>query len=112
MEEHLIKCFVILQNAKNYPWASGGASILSEFGTLHMEFSYLTEITGDPKYREKVLKIREAIMAAERPKKLYPNYFNPKNGKWGQQHTSGKREFQNANMENLILLRDHSGSTA
>lgn len=34
--------------AKNFGWASGGSSILSELGTLHMEFAYLTDITGDP----------------------------------------------------------------
>ncbi len=33
---------------KNFGWASGGSSILSEFGTLHMEFAYLSDITGDP----------------------------------------------------------------
>ena len=49
------------QSAKNFGWASGGSSILSEFGTLHMEFAYLTEITGDPKYVQKVEKIREVI---------------------------------------------------
>jgi len=59
-----------------------------------MEFSYLSEISGDPIYRDKVLKIRDAIVSAERPKKLYPNYLNPKNGKWGQQHTSGRQSFR------------------
>ncbi len=34
--------------SKNFGWASGGSSILSEFGTLHMEFSYLSDITGNP----------------------------------------------------------------
>ena len=33
--------------SKNFGWASGGSSILSEFGTLHMEFSYLSDITGN-----------------------------------------------------------------
>lgn len=74
--------------AKNFGWASGGSSILSEFGTLHMEFAYLSDITGSPKYREKVEKIREVISEVKRPKSLYPNYLNPKTGKWGQQHTS------------------------
>merc|ERR1719369_2186610 len=45
--------------AKNFGWASGGSSILSEFGTLHMEFAYLSDITGNPIYRKKVEKIRE-----------------------------------------------------
>merc|ERR550539_1658207 len=75
-------------SAKNYGWASGGSSILSEFGTLHMEFAYLSDITGDPIYRKKVEKIRRTVKDVERPKKLYPNYLNPKTGKWGQQHTS------------------------
>lgn len=74
--------------AKNFGWASGGSSILSEFGTLHMEFAYLTDITGDKRYVQKVEKVRDVIRAAPRPKKLYPNYLSPKTGKWGQAHTS------------------------
>ena len=38
----------------NYGWASGGQSILAEFGTLHLEFTYLSHITGDPVYASKV----------------------------------------------------------
>ena len=38
----------------NYGWASGGQSILAEFGTLHLEFTYLSRITGDPVYAAKV----------------------------------------------------------
>jgi mannosyl-oligosaccharide alpha-1,2-mannosidase len=75
-------------SAKNFGWASGGSSILSEFGTLHMEFAYLSDITGNPVYREKVERIRQTVTSVERPKKLYPNYLHPKTGKWGQQHTS------------------------
>jgi len=76
-------------NAKNFGWASGGSSILSEFGTLHMEFAYLSDITGNPVYREKVEKVRNFVANLERPgNKLYPNYLHPKTGKWGQQHVS------------------------
>ncbi len=39
---------------KNWGWASGGSSILSEFGSLHLEFQYLTYLTGNPIYLEKV----------------------------------------------------------
>lgn len=74
--------------AKNYAWASGGSSILSEFGTLHLEFTYLSDISGDPVFREKVLRIRDVIRKTDRPGGLYPNYMNPKTGKWGQRHTS------------------------
>lgn len=75
-------------NVKNYAWASGGSSILSEFGTLHMEFSYLSDVTGNKTYKDKVTKIRKVLKEAEKPKGLYPNYINPKNGKWGQHHMS------------------------
>ena len=53
-----------------------------------MEFAYLSDITGNPVYKQKVEKIREVVMSVERPKKLYPNYLHPKTGKWGQEHTS------------------------
>ncbi|XP_035918503.1 mannosyl-oligosaccharide alpha-1,2-mannosidase IA isoform X2 [Anopheles stephensi] len=74
--------------SKNYGWASGGSSILSEFGTLHMEFAYLSDISGDTVYRERVQTIRAVLKDIEKPKGLYPNYLNPKTGKWGQQHMS------------------------
>ncbi|XP_059082590.1 mannosyl-oligosaccharide alpha-1,2-mannosidase IA-like [Tigriopus californicus] len=75
-------------SSKNFGWASGASSILSEFGSLHMEFSYLSDITGDPIFRQKVEKVRDVVASAERPKGLYPNYLSPKTGKWGQFHTS------------------------
>lgn len=74
--------------SKNYGWASGGSSILSEFGTLHLEFSYLSDVTGDPIYRTKVDNIRQFLQNMEKPNGLYPNYLNPKTGKWGQHHMS------------------------
>ncbi|CAD7090546.1 unnamed protein product [Hermetia illucens] len=74
--------------SKNYGWASGGSSILSEFGTLHLEFSYLSDITGNPLYKERVQNIRQVLKELDKPKGLYPNYLNPKTGKWGQQHMS------------------------
>uniref|UniRef100_A0A1Y1KXH0 alpha-1,2-Mannosidase n=1 Tax=Photinus pyralis TaxID=7054 RepID=A0A1Y1KXH0_PHOPY len=75
-------------SSKNYGWASGGSSILSEFGTLHLEFAYLSDVTGNPIYRSKVDHIRQHIRSMEKPKGLYPNYLNPKTGKWGQHHIS------------------------
>ena len=53
-----------------------------------MEFAYLSDITGDPTYTKLVERVRSVIHETPRPKKLYPNYLNPKTGKWGQQHTS------------------------
>ncbi|XP_050313320.1 mannosyl-oligosaccharide 1,2-alpha-mannosidase IA [Anthonomus grandis grandis] len=75
-------------SSKNYGWASGSSSILSEFGTLHLEFSYLSDITGKTIYRNKVDKIRQVLNTIEKPNGLYPNYLNPRSGKWGQHHMS------------------------
>ncbi|XP_011177352.1 mannosyl-oligosaccharide alpha-1,2-mannosidase IA isoform X1 [Zeugodacus cucurbitae] len=74
--------------SRNYGWASGGSSILSEAGTLHCEFAYLSDITGNPLYRERVQTIRQVLKEIEKPKGLYPNFINPKTGKWGQMHMS------------------------
>ncbi|KAL0280856.1 UNVERIFIED_CONTAM: hypothetical protein PYX00_002021 [Menopon gallinae] len=74
--------------SKNYGWASGGCSILSEFGTLHLEFSYLSDVTGNSLFRSKVDHIRHVLQGMEKPRGLYPNYLNPKSGKWGQHHMS------------------------
>ncbi|CAG9824004.1 unnamed protein product [Phaedon cochleariae] len=74
--------------SKNYGWASSGSSILSEFGTLHLEMSYLSDVTGDPVYRSKVERIRKVLHDLDKPKGLYPNYLNPKSGVWGQHHMS------------------------
>lgn len=70
--------------SKNYGWASSGSSILSEFGTLHLEFVYLSDVTGNSVYRDRVMNIRQILQEIEKPKGLYPNYLNPKTGKWGQ----------------------------
>ncbi|XP_049821507.1 mannosyl-oligosaccharide 1,2-alpha-mannosidase IA-like isoform X1 [Aethina tumida] len=74
--------------SKNYGWASGGSSILSEFGTLQLEFSYLSDVTGNPVYKQKVEHIRQFLQGLDKPNGLYPNYLNPKTGKWGQHHMS------------------------
>ena len=71
-------------SARNWGWASGGCSILSEFGSLHLEFYYLSSVTKDKKYLEKASKVRSVLQQLEKPSGLYPNYLNPKTGKWGQ----------------------------
>jgi mannosyl-oligosaccharide alpha-1,2-mannosidase len=40
--------------SKNWAWASGGCSILSEFGTMQLEFEYLSLITGESKFADMV----------------------------------------------------------
>lgn len=85
--EHLFR-FMAQQYSKNYGWASGGSSILSELGTLHLEFAYLSDVTGNPVYRERVTNIRQLLKDIPKPNGLYPNYLNPKTGKWGQRKTN------------------------
>lgn len=77
---------MFFQNSKNYLWASGGSSILSEFGTLHLEFVYLSDVTGNDIYRKKVDVIRQFVRSLDRPNGLYPNFLNPITGKWGQRN--------------------------
>ncbi|KJH42565.1 glycosyl hydrolase family 47 [Dictyocaulus viviparus] len=74
---------VISGSAKNYGWASGGCSILSEFGSLQLEFDYLSVLTGNHVFSEKIKRIREFLTEIEKPNGLYPLYLNPKTGKWG-----------------------------
>ncbi|XP_007169378.1 mannosyl-oligosaccharide 1,2-alpha-mannosidase IB isoform X1 [Balaenoptera acutorostrata] len=73
---------------RNWGWASAGSSILAEFGTLHMEFVHLSYLTGNPVYYKKVMHIRKLLQKMDRPNGLYPNYLNPRTGRWGQYHTS------------------------
>ncbi|KAK5971742.1 alpha-1 2-Mannosidase [Trichostrongylus colubriformis] len=70
-------------SAKNYGWASGQSSILSEFGSLQLEFDYLSYITGNKIYSEKISRIRDFLTQMDKPQGLYPLYLNPKTGKWG-----------------------------
>ncbi|OXB68939.1 hypothetical protein ASZ78_005376 [Callipepla squamata] len=37
---------------------------------------------------EKVMHIRKLLQKMDRPNGLYPNYLNPRTGRWGQHHTS------------------------
>ncbi|TKC43817.1 hypothetical protein EI555_012224, partial [Monodon monoceros] len=71
---------------RNWGWASAGSSILAEFGTLHMEFVHLSYLTGNPIYYKKVMHIRKLLQKMDRPNGLYPNYLNPRTGRWD--HTS------------------------
>ncbi|XP_061427150.1 mannosyl-oligosaccharide 1,2-alpha-mannosidase IA-like isoform X1 [Lethenteron reissneri] len=73
---------------RNWGWASGGCSILSEFGTLHLEFEHLSQLSGNPIFREKVVKIRNVLDKMTKPNGLYPNYLHPNSGNWGQHHVS------------------------
>ncbi|XP_073428373.1 mannosyl-oligosaccharide 1,2-alpha-mannosidase IA-like isoform X2 [Dendrobates tinctorius] len=72
----------------SWGWASAGSSILAEFGTLHLEFLKLSELSGDSVFIEKVNTIRRILKKMEKPHGLYPNYFSPVSGNWVQHHVS------------------------
>ncbi|XP_001357617.3 mannosyl-oligosaccharide alpha-1,2-mannosidase IA [Drosophila pseudoobscura] len=55
---------------------------ISEFGALHMEFSYLSDITGIAVYRERVQGIRKVLGNMTKPNGLYPNLISVRTGKW------------------------------
>lgn len=73
---------------RNWPWASGGSSILAEYGTLHLEFMHLSKLSENPDFAQKVMNIRKVLNRLEKPQGLYPNYLNPNSGQWGQHHVS------------------------
>ncbi|XP_028835255.1 mannosyl-oligosaccharide 1,2-alpha-mannosidase IA [Denticeps clupeoides] len=72
----------------SWGWASAGSSILAEFGTLHLEFVHLSELSNNPVFREKVMNIRKLLNKIEKPHGLYPNFLSPVTGNWVQHHVS------------------------
>ncbi|XP_064381141.1 mannosyl-oligosaccharide 1,2-alpha-mannosidase IC isoform X2 [Dromaius novaehollandiae] len=72
----------------SWGWASAGSSILAEFGTLHLEFLHLSELSGNPVFAEKVTNIRKVLNRVEKPQGLYPNFLSPVTGNWVQHHVS------------------------
>uniref|UniRef100_A0A5S6QES3 alpha-1,2-Mannosidase n=1 Tax=Trichuris muris TaxID=70415 RepID=A0A5S6QES3_TRIMR len=73
---------------RSWFWVTSGSSILAEFGTLHLEFEYLSILTGNPVYFEKVNKIRQFLNKMKKFDGLYSNYVNPNTGAWGIKHVS------------------------
>ncbi|XP_054026994.1 mannosyl-oligosaccharide 1,2-alpha-mannosidase IC [Dryobates pubescens] len=72
----------------SWGWASAGSSILAEFGTLHLEFLHLSELSGNPVFADKVMNIRKVLNRVEKPQGLYPNFLSPVTGNWVQHHVS------------------------
>nr|XP_008118769.1 PREDICTED: mannosyl-oligosaccharide 1,2-alpha-mannosidase IC [Anolis carolinensis] len=72
----------------SWGWASAGSSILAEFGSLHLEFLHLSDLSGNPVYVEKVMNIRKVLNRIEKPQGLYPNFLSPVTGNWVQHHVS------------------------
>uniref|UniRef100_F7DPK8 alpha-1,2-Mannosidase n=1 Tax=Equus caballus TaxID=9796 RepID=F7DPK8_HORSE len=74
---------------RSWGWAmAGSSSILAEFGSLHLEFLHLTELSGNPVFAEKVKNIRKVLKKIDKPFGLYPNFLSPVSGNWMQHHVS------------------------
>ena len=68
-----------------------GQSILSEFGTLSMEFTYLSDITGDKKYVNTIEKMQDVIEKYNHDGKKdcsFPLFWNTESGIPTNSHTS------------------------
>lgn len=62
------------------PGWTGGASILSELGTLQVEFRYLSAATGEPHYGRKAEAVIERMDAIKPAYGLYPIYISADSG--------------------------------
>ncbi|GAA48385.1 mannosyl-oligosaccharide alpha-1 2-mannosidase, partial [Clonorchis sinensis] len=65
-----------------FTWSAGRCALLAEVGTLHMEFRYLSELTGDPIYAQKVHCIRDILNALKDPKAPFFNHVNHRQLQW------------------------------
>ena len=68
-----------------------GQSILSEFGTLSMEFTYLSDITGDKKYVNAIDKLQATIFnynVKGNKDCSFPLFWNTESGRSANSHTS------------------------
>jgi len=71
--------------AGNPGW-SGGASVLSEVGTIQLEFKYLSHYTNRSIFQEKALKIFDVLDKAEKHSGLYSVYVHPGTGQFTKRH--------------------------
>ncbi|XP_054995043.1 mannosyl-oligosaccharide 1,2-alpha-mannosidase IC isoform X2 [Sorex araneus] len=79
---------------RSWGWAMlGSSSILAEFGSLHLEFLHLTELSGNPVFAEKVRNIRKVLKKIDKPFGLYPNFLSPVSGNWMQHTKLGPEAF-------------------
>mmetsp|Transcript_80888 Transcript_80888/g.142619 ORF Transcript_80888/g.142619 Transcript_80888/m.142619 type:complete len:881 (-) Transcript_80888:124-2766(-) len=74
-------------HAQNNDWSPHNA-ILAEFGTLQMEFRYLSHLTGNRTYDDHVTRVMRVVEQQMPPDGLFPLYYNNEVGTWGPDHIS------------------------
>lgn len=67
--------------AQNPYWAQDSC-ILSEAGTLQMEFTSLSRHTGVSEFGERALHVFDVLDQAHKPEGLYPVYISPQSGQF------------------------------
>ncbi|CAL9058583.1 mannosyl-oligosaccharide 1,2-alpha-mannosidase MNS3-like [Musa acuminata AAA Group] len=72
---------VVLHDHSAHP-APDGLSSTAEVSTLQLEFNYLSEISGDPKYRSKAMKVLEHIRSLPKVEGLVPIHISPHSGQF------------------------------
>ncbi|EDV44068.2 uncharacterized protein Dana_GF16219 [Drosophila ananassae] len=68
-------------------------ALLSEYGALHLEFFYLSEITGSSIYKDRVEGIRITLSNLTKTNGLYPNSIDIKTRQWGRSDFSMHRYY-------------------
>ncbi|KAK7095856.1 hypothetical protein V1264_005217 [Littorina saxatilis] len=68
-----IPCPTVNIGRKNGGQCEEHKAVLAEAGSLHLEFAYLSEITGDNAYLDKVQIVRQALRKLVNSKGLYSN---------------------------------------
>jgi mannosyl-oligosaccharide alpha-1,2-mannosidase len=76
------------KNSGKASWSMGTGVVIAELGTLQLEWMYLSSITGDRKYMDKMRKIRKVITSLQKPQGLIYNAINPGSGGWQSREVS------------------------
>jgi len=73
--------------ASNPSW-TGSSSILSELGTMQVEFRYLSHASGDASFGRKAEQVIETLNKHAPADGLYPIYINPRSGTPANSHVT------------------------
>ena len=66
----------------HHSWAFG--SILSEMGSHHLEYVYLSDMSGDKRFRDHAFLIRNLLDRTEKPNGLYMTMMDSSLGRWNE----------------------------
>jgi len=78
----------LLTGVSTNPTWSGGSGILSEMGTVQLEFTYLAHHTNKPIYKEKALKVFDILSTIQKNNGLYSIYINIESLTFSRNHVS------------------------